>query len=56
MGQKPSLQSYTLDQIITHTSETDCWIIVDKYVYDVTIFLDQHPAGKACLLKKAGTC
>ena len=46
---------YTREEIKQHNSATDCWIIVKKKVYDVTAFLDTHPAGAKAILRYAGT-
>lgn len=32
----------------------DCWIILDKKVYNVTSFLTEHPGGSFDLMKCAG--
>lgn len=32
-------------QISTHNSPDDCWVVVDKQVWDVTDFLEEHPGG-----------
>ena len=55
LGCNIDIKTYTLDEIKTHNKENDCWIIVNKKVYDVTKFINNHPGGKQCLLKKAGT-
>lgn len=39
-GKKVSAQ-----QIVGHNTPEDCWIVVDKQVWDVTDFLDEHPGG-----------
>jgi len=40
------LPNYTLAQVATHNSSTDCWILLNKTeVYNVTAFLSIHPAG-----------
>jgi len=49
------LKTYTLKEIQKHNNENDCWIIVNGIVYDVTSFVNSHPAGKECLIKRAGT-
>lgn len=40
------LPNYTLAQVATHNSSTNCWIILNNTeVYNVTAFLSIHPAG-----------
>lgn len=34
-------------EISGHKSPEDCWIVVDKQVWDMTDFLDEHPGGSA---------
>lgn len=33
------LQTYTLDDVKTHASETDCWIVIDKNVTNYLFFI-----------------
>lgn len=35
----------SVQQISEHNNPEDCWIVVDKQVWDVTDFLDEHPGG-----------
>jgi cytochrome b involved in lipid metabolism len=42
-------KTYTLADVATHAKETDCWLVVEKKVYDVTSFIPNHPGGKAIL-------
>ena len=44
----------TMDEVSKHNSESDCWIVVDGVVYDVTKFLKAHPGGKTVLVAYAG--
>lgn len=32
-------------QIAEHKTPNDCWIVVDKQVWDMTDFVDEHPGG-----------
>ncbi|CAG8609554.1 2613_t:CDS:2, partial [Racocetra persica] len=49
------MPKFSIDQISKHDSKEDCWIIVDKRVYDCTKFLEQHPGGADSILMNAGT-
>lgn len=34
-------------QISEHKAPNDCWVVVDKQVWDVTELLEEHPGGSA---------
>lgn len=51
----PSKQ-FTREEIEKHSSQGDCWIIVDGKVYDATSVLAWHPGGTAAILGHAGKC
>lgn len=42
-------KTYTVADVAKHSTETDCWMVVEKKVYDVTSFISNHPGGKAIL-------
>ncbi len=52
-AQKPTIQptkttdssSYTLTQVATHNSQTDCWTVVNGSVYNITSYITRHPGG-----------
>jgi nitrate reductase (NAD(P)H) len=50
-----AVKTHSLEQVSKHNNENDCWIIIDKKVYDTTKFLKNHPGGKASILINAGT-
>jgi len=41
-------------EVRRHSKETDCWIIIDGNVYDVTEWLALHPGNKQPILDNAG--
>lgn len=45
---------YTMDDVAKHNKPTDCWMVVNGEVLDVTKFLDEHPGGREALLLFAG--
>lgn len=45
---------FTRAQVAQHNTRDDCWISIDNKVYDVTKFLDAHPAGSQIILDLAG--
>ena len=47
-------KQFTREEIEKHNSEGDCWIVIDKKVYDATSVLDWHPGGKAAIIGHAG--
>ena len=45
----------TLEELTKHNSETDCWIIYQNKVYDLTLWLTKHPGGVNTILPYCGT-
>ncbi|WEW55506.1 cytochrome b2 [Emydomyces testavorans] len=41
-------------EIAAHSTPSDCWIVVDNQIWDVTDFVSEHPGGSAIILKYAG--
>jgi cytochrome b involved in lipid metabolism len=35
----------TLDEVAKHNSNSDCWMVIDGKVYDVTKYTSSHPGG-----------
>ena len=49
------MKYYTRKQVAKHNKITDCWLIANGNVYDVTKFIEKHPIGSEPIIKKAGT-
>ena len=63
------MQTFTIDQVKQHATSSDCWVIVNGKVYDVTQFIFDHPGfhsfpivenlirigGEALILDHSGT-
>lgn len=47
-------KKFTLEEIKKHKDEKNAWIVIQKNVYDVTKFLNEHPGGKDVLLEQTG--
>ncbi len=43
-----------LTDISKHSNKTDCWVVINNKVYDVTKYLDEHPGGSDIILDCAG--
>jgi cytochrome b involved in lipid metabolism len=41
--------TYTMAQVSTHTTRTDCWMVIDGDVLNVSTFVDKHPGGDRIL-------
>jgi L-lactate dehydrogenase (cytochrome) len=41
-------------EVAKHNTRESCWVIVQGRVYDVTDFLDDHPAGPSIILRYGG--
>ena len=51
---KASAKIFTKEEVAQHTTDKDCWVILENEVYDVTDFLEDHPGGKKAIMLYAG--
>lgn len=47
-------KQFTREEIESHSSERDCWIVINDKVYDATSVLSWHPGGITPILDHAG--
>lgn len=48
------LGRYTAEEVAEHNTAKSLWVIMNRKVYDVTIFHKRHPGGAAVLLQMGG--
>jgi cytochrome b involved in lipid metabolism len=48
------LPTFTEAEVQSHNSSKSCYVIIDKRIYDVTDFLEGHPAGEDLILEYGG--
>ena len=46
--------SYTLADVAKHSSRTDCWTVVNDFVYNITPYVNSHPGGSSSISKICG--
>merc|ERR1712050_5930 len=44
----------TMAEVAKHTTKTDCWVVLNGRVLNVTNFLPNHPGGELAILTFAG--
>lgn len=42
-------KNYTMAEVAPHNNQNDCWLVIDKNVYNVTTFIPDHPGGEQIL-------
>ncbi|PWZ03739.1 Inositolphosphorylceramide-B hydroxylase [Testicularia cyperi] len=48
------MQLFSVDDVSKHNTATDCWLIYNNKVYDITEFVEDHPGGDDLILRYAG--
>lgn len=51
---KPEPRLFTRQEVSKHNKREDCWLVVNKRVYDVTSYVDFHIGGDAILNNAGG--
>jgi len=42
-------------EVAKHNSSSDCWLIIENKVYDISEYLGTHPGGRAIIIQYCGT-
>lgn len=45
---------YSVNEVAKHNSVSDCWLIINNKVYNVTSYLDSHPGGIQVITQYCG--
>jgi cytochrome b involved in lipid metabolism len=48
------MAKFTMDEVKKHTSNTDCWTVIDGGVYDLTEWAALHPGGPTVIRSLCG--
>lgn len=46
--------TFSLAEVAKHNTDSDCWVVVNGEVLNVTSFLNDHPGGKKAIMLYAG--
>lgn len=47
-------KTFSVSEVSAHSTTTDCWLIINNNVYDVSKFLAEHPGGAATIIPYCG--
>ena len=50
----PNETLYSWKEVEKHSSKTDCWVVINDYVYNLTNFKRNHPGGTKLIDHFAG--
>lgn len=53
-GSPAGQSAYTLAEVAKHDSQQDCWLVIEGEVYDVSSYVDKHPAPPSVLVPWCG--
>jgi len=46
--------AFSMAEVAAHDSNSDCWLAIGGYAYDVTTYLAQHPGGARTIIPWCG--
>jgi cytochrome b involved in lipid metabolism len=54
-GEASALATYSLAEVASRATSTECWAVVEGSVYDLTDWIDEHPGGAQRITDLCGT-
>jgi cytochrome b involved in lipid metabolism len=54
-GTTPVSKVFTVSEVAKHSTKNDCYLIINKKVYNVSSFIDSHPGGAQRIISNCGT-
>lgn len=51
---QPVVIVYNNGEVAKHNSVTDCWVIIESKIYNVTSFIPNHPGGPEKIIRNCG--
>lgn len=55
VGVAQAVNTYTLADVAPHNTATNCWVIINNNVYNLTAFIPLHSGGQAAIIAVCGT-
>ncbi len=49
-----AVDSFTMGDVKDHNLQSDCYLVVDANVYDITNYFGKHPGGNKTMLERCG--
>ena len=50
----PASAKMTVDQVVMHNTRNDCFLVINSNVYDVSLFISEHPGGQGKIIGNCG--
>jgi len=48
------IKTFTVDEVSKHHTRNDCYLIINKKVYDVSSYINYHPGGTNSIISNCG--
>lgn len=52
---EPEIVGYTLAEVAQRNTASDCWVVIDGGVFDLTLWISSHPGGAGAITQLCGT-